>query len=186
MDIWLFFCKPKCSCTCSVRADRLCDLWHNIIFYVWMTFTLCHCDERAGHTLSPLNEPNLPHTKTHVVTYSVRTHTCTRPINTHLHTHAPHSLPRTLLTLNHRPLTGTGPDFSRTRHKGSKANSVVWKWGGGLKEGSDREGSHIPFGFLWSKRPEGLRGGTLLKNTCDNDVIWVLARSARQLLTAMM
>lgn len=48
------------------------------------------------------------------------------------------------------------------------------------------EWSPIPFGSLWSKGPGGLKGGTLLKNTCDNDVIWVLARPARQLLTVMM
>lgn len=54
--------------------------------------------------------------------------------------------------------------------------------GGNLAE----ECSHIPFGSSWSKGPGGQKGGTLLKNTCDNDVIWVLARPARQLLTVMI
>lgn len=160
--------------------------YHILCLNDFYTLSLWWTSRSHTFTLKWAESPSHKNTRCHIQCTHTHMHTCTRPINTHLHTHAPHSLPRTLLTLNHRPLTGTGPDFSRTRHQGSKATSVVWKWGGGLKEGSDREGSHIPFGFLWSKRPEGLRGGTLLKNTCDNDVIWVLARSARQLLTAMM
>lgn len=30
-------------------------------------------------------------------------------------------------------------------------------------------------GFLAEQRAGGTEGGTLLENTCDNDVIWVLA-----------
>lgn len=41
----------------------------------------------------------------------------------------------------------------------------------------------VLLGSLWSKGPGGLNGGTVLRKTCNNDVIWALARPAQQLLT---
>lgn len=108
-------------------------------------------DKRAGHTLSPLNELNLPHKNTHpgsfAFTYSIRntrdtstvphqlwTHKqmhqksrhklFSQPINTCSHTLLTH-YPELSYPPSHRPLTGARPDFSLTRHPGSKASSVV-------------------------------------------------------------
>lgn len=165
-------------------------------------------DKRAGHTLSPLNELTRPRKKTpclsHIYIHCRNTHThtqaqshithrghtnkCTeksrhwfflRPINTCSHTLLTR-YPELPYPPSHRPLTGARPDFSQTRHPGSKGSSVVWRagrcWGPRGAFGGDQaeEFSHIPFGSLWSKGPGGLKGGTLLKNTCDNDVIWLL------------
>lgn len=174
-------------------------------------------DKRAGHTLSPLNELNLPHKNIHphsfTFTYSTRAHIHTSTMDIHTnakekkkntrHKRTPQPINTRSCTLlthypelsyppSHRPLTSTHPDFSLTRPPGSKATLVVWIAGGcwgprgavGGRGGGDS--SHIPFGSLWSKGPGELKGGTLLKNTCDNDVIWALARPARQLLTVMM
>lgn len=181
-------------------------------------------DKRAGHTLSPLNELNLPHKNTrphsHTFTYSRHTHmhTKARPYINCGHTRASakrkprrRPSPQPINTRSHTLLTHY-PELSYPRvtiywqalaptslwhvPPGSKASSVVWRagecwgpcgavgvgWGGGADQGE----RSYSFGSLWSKGPGELKGGTLLKNTCDNDVIWVLARPARQLLTVMM
>lgn len=51
---------------------------------------------------------------------------------------------------------------------------------------AERVSCGAPFGSLWSKGPVGLNRPTQLRNTCDNDVIWVHLRPAQQLLTLMM
>lgn len=169
-------------------------------------------DKRAGHTLSPLNELNLlhkntcPRSLTFTYLYSTQNHSYTSTqtnaqkvqtqalSSTHKHTftHTSHSLPRTLLPpeppstdrRSPRLLSDTSPRVKGqlTSVKSRGVLRAPWcGWGH-----QTWECSHIPFGSLWSKGPGGLKGGTLLKNTCDNDVIWVLARPARQLLTVMM
>lgn len=100
------------------------------------------------------------------------------------------SIPRNLLspkvTVHRQAL------LSLTRHLGSEASSVVWRagrcWGPRGAGWGIRLRSVVIF-LLVPPGAKGLRdwkGGTLLKNTCDNDVIWVLVRPAPQLLTVMM